>query len=543
MDDVAFDDGNLNAGWTLLLQLSGGTPSDLVAVTGQLTFAPGETTKTILVPINTDVTDEGNETATVVLSSPVNAVLGDSVGLVTIVDDDGASIGSGILSPSPGATLSSSAAFTWTPGQNVYQTWLDVGTTPGGSNIYAASQGLGTSRTVTGIPSGGVPVYVRLWSQLPFGWVQADYEYVGGTSVPAGMLTPVGGSQFTSTSVTFTWTSGSGVSQIWLDVGSSVGGSQYYGATQGTGTSRTVTGLPTNGSPVYVRLWSLRAGSWSFTDYSYVSQLVAPAQMILPVAGATLPGATTTFRWTPGSSLTHIWLDIGTSPGGTNLYSQSQGTGVSRTVSGLPADGSPIYVRLWSLAGGSWMSSDYQFRASDPAIANMTGPAINSTFTSATVSFAWTNPGVSQIWLDVGTTPGGSQIYAATQGSGTSRTLFIPGNGAAVFARLWSLSGGTWKYIDYNFTAATLVPAGLTAPSGSTVSSPSQTFQWTPGSSVVNVYLEVGTTVGGSQIYGASQGSATSRTVNGIPSGTTIYVRLWSFLDGAWAFTDYSFTS
>jgi hypothetical protein len=105
------------------------------------------------------------------------------------------------------------------------------------------------------------------------------------------------------------------------------------------------------------------------------------------------------------------------------------------------------------------------------------------------------------------------------------------------------LSGGSWKFIDYTFTAATLVPAGLTAPSAGTILSPSQTFQWTPGSRVVNVYLEVGTTVGGSQIYAGSQGLGTSRTVNSIPSGRNIYVRLWSLLDGVWVYTDYAFTS
>ena len=52
-----------------------------------LTFAPGETTKTISVTVNADTTPEPNETFFVTLSNPVNAVLARARAKVTIVDD------------------------------------------------------------------------------------------------------------------------------------------------------------------------------------------------------------------------------------------------------------------------------------------------------------------------------------------------------------------------------------------------------------------------------------------------------------------------
>ena len=61
--------------------------SDYTAVSGTLTFAPGETTKTITVPILNDAVYEGPETFTVNLSSPTNAVVSDASGLGTIKDD------------------------------------------------------------------------------------------------------------------------------------------------------------------------------------------------------------------------------------------------------------------------------------------------------------------------------------------------------------------------------------------------------------------------------------------------------------------------
>ena len=53
-----------------------------------MTFAPGETSKTLAVLINDDAHIEGDETFQVVLSKPTGASLGEaSVSTVTIVDD------------------------------------------------------------------------------------------------------------------------------------------------------------------------------------------------------------------------------------------------------------------------------------------------------------------------------------------------------------------------------------------------------------------------------------------------------------------------
>jgi hypothetical protein len=62
--------------------------SDYTATSGTLTFAPGETEKTISVAVTGDVTAESNETFTVTLSSPSNATLGTGEGTGTITNDD-----------------------------------------------------------------------------------------------------------------------------------------------------------------------------------------------------------------------------------------------------------------------------------------------------------------------------------------------------------------------------------------------------------------------------------------------------------------------
>jgi hypothetical protein len=74
--DYATADGSATAG------------GDYQAANGTLTFAPGETSKTISVLVNGDRVAESNETFYVRLSNPTNATIAGSLGVGTIVDDE-----------------------------------------------------------------------------------------------------------------------------------------------------------------------------------------------------------------------------------------------------------------------------------------------------------------------------------------------------------------------------------------------------------------------------------------------------------------------
>ena len=65
-------------------------PGDYTAKSGTLTFAAGQTTKTLLVTTNEDALDEANETLRLQLSNPnpVAATIVDRSGVATILDDD-----------------------------------------------------------------------------------------------------------------------------------------------------------------------------------------------------------------------------------------------------------------------------------------------------------------------------------------------------------------------------------------------------------------------------------------------------------------------
>ena len=65
-------------------------PADYGVSAGVLTFAPGETTKHVLVTVVNEPVKELDENFTVKLSSANNAEIADDTGLGTIQNDDGA---------------------------------------------------------------------------------------------------------------------------------------------------------------------------------------------------------------------------------------------------------------------------------------------------------------------------------------------------------------------------------------------------------------------------------------------------------------------
>jgi hypothetical protein len=74
--------------WYGTAGVSANPGTDFVGVGGMLTFAPGQTSKTITVQVKGDRIVEPNETFVVNLSSVTNATLADGQGVGTILDDE-----------------------------------------------------------------------------------------------------------------------------------------------------------------------------------------------------------------------------------------------------------------------------------------------------------------------------------------------------------------------------------------------------------------------------------------------------------------------
>jgi hypothetical protein len=373
----------------------------------------------------------------------------------------------GIYSPTSGATLTgSSATFQWYGYTGATAYWLDMGAEQGGHE-YSSSGSLSTttfSQTVNSLPVNGSAVWAR-WYYLTGGnWQSIDYSYTafGGSSNRGAITSPVPNSTLSGSSVTFSWTAGAGATAYWVDAGSAAGGHQYYSSGNlGPALTTTVNGLPTNGSTVYVTLYSLVSGVWLSNAYTYTAYSLAAAGgvMTTPAPGAALTSGTVTFDWTAGSGATSYWIDVGSTTGAHNYYSSgSLGNVLTTTISGLPTDGSTIYVTLYSLIGGTWTGNTYPYTALNATggLAVMQTPPPNTILSGNASTFTWSSDAnATGYWVDIGSTAGGHDYYSSGNlgASLTTTVSSLPANSTTIYVTLYSLVGGQWLNNAYTYTS------------------------------------------------------------------------------------------
>ena len=365
-----------------------------------------------------------------------------------------------IISPTPGTTLyTNTATFTWGVGTGVTQYKLDLGTTgPESSDIYAGSPTTSTSVTVTDIPLNGGTVYATLYSYVGGTWVPIQVTYT--TPLAPVLTTPAPGSHLSSSTVTFQWSPGGGVTGYEIAVGTNWPGSNdIYGSSVLQSTSATVSGLPTNGVTVYVMLRYQINGAWYASFYTYTAEgTTAPPAMTSPAPGSHLTSSTPTFQWSPGSGVTAYEIAVGTKwPGSNDIYGSSVLQSTSATVSGLPTNGVTVYVTLRYQIEGVWSDLFYTYTAEGTtAPPAMISPAPGSQLSGSNVTFQWTpGSGVTGYALSVGTYgPDGCNIYSSPLLTTTSGTVpGIPTNGKPVYVTLWYQIDGVWKTLGYTYTA------------------------------------------------------------------------------------------
>jgi hypothetical protein len=180
------------------------------------------------------------------------------------------------------------------------------------------------------------------------------------------------------------------------------------------------------------------------------------------------------------------------------------------------------------------------------AAAVVSSPAPGSTFTGHVGTFMWsagTNATAYQLYI--GARLGGGGYFKGST-TGTSLTVSkLPVDGTTVYVRLvTTFSDGTSQHRDYTYTAALAAAMSSPAP-GTTLSGHSVTFNWTSGTSGASYQLYVGKSLGGGGYFKFSSTTATSATVNDLPTnGSTVYVRLITYFpDGTSQHYDYTYTA
>jgi len=461
-----------------------------------------------------------------------------------------------MTSPTPGSTLSgSSATFQWTPGSGAVAFKLLVGTTGvGASDVYAGKSTTATSVGPLTVPTTGANLYVQLQYLLNGTWTKINYTYTqAGTLQAPSMTSPTPGTTLSGSSVTFQWNPGSGAIAFMLYVGTTGYGSHnVYKSGETTGTSVSVTNVPTTGANLYVQFYYYLNSAWQTIDYLYTQAgTLTPPSMISPAPGSLLSASTATFQWSPGSGNQAFRLDVGTTGvGAYDVYAGSTTTATSVGPLTIPTTGADLYVQLYYQVNGKWNSIAYVYtQAGTLQVPSMTSPAPGTTLSGSSVTFQW-NPGSGAVAfkLLVGTTgAGASDVYAGKSTTATSvGPITVPTTGADLYVQLQYLLNGTWTKINYTYTqAGTLQAPSMTSPTpGSTLSGSSVTFQWNPGSGAVAFMLYVGTTGYGSHnVYNSGETTGTSVSVTNVPTtGANLYVQFYYYLNSAWQTIDYLYT-
>ena len=279
---------------------------------------------------------------------------------------------------------------------------------------------------------------------------------IAAAGAPAVMISPVNGTTFTGTSQTFVW-SNIGATSYQLHIGTTGVGSAnigYFPNPASTATSVTVNGLPSNGSTIYVRLYSLISGAWKYNDYQYTAY--NNMATMLPSVPATFTGTSQLFSWT-NTGATAYQIHVGTTGAGSyniGFFPNPASTATSVTVNGLPSNGSTVYVRLYTLISGAWKYNDYQYTAFNSKATML--PSVPATISGGSQLFEWTNTGATSYQLHIGTGGAGTANIGYFPNPATNATSVnvtgLPTAGS-IYVRLYSLVSGSWKYNDYVYAA------------------------------------------------------------------------------------------
>ncbi len=220
----------------------------------------------------------------------------------------------------------------------------------------------------------------------------------------------------------------------------------------------------------YGQAWALNQnaqGDVSASLGNVISQDMAAMQS--PAPGSALLGSAVAFTWSAGYGAQSYWLDVGTWPGGTNIFSQNIGLSTSQIVTGLPTNGSTVYVRLWTSLSGVWRFHDYTYTAYTQPVAIMvvTSPpglslTVDAQPCTSPCSFQWT--------------PGTNHTLSTTQvqsGGGSTRYSFSNWSDGGALTHTITVPSSAFTYVAYFITqyylTTTVNPANggsITPPSG-----------------------------------------------------------------------------
>jgi hypothetical protein len=453
--------------------------------------------------------------------------------------------------PVNGSTnVDTSKPFTWTPVPTAEAYYLYLGTAKGAKDVLDSGA---MSASTTSYPAPALPVgqtlWARLWTEVNGSWTYSQDISFQVSKSASRFGYPKQGMIAVDTRKPFTWSTAPDAQAYYLRIGTSPGATDLVDSGTTTKTSWSVPAMPI-GQTLYARIYTEIEGSW--TTYTEVSFTVAYSAVTLsnPIPGQNSPNQDVTrpFSWTAlaGASGYAVW--IGTAPGGKDIAESgelpsTQSTYLPRM---LPAGGQ-VWIRLWTLASGTWLHSDDV--AFTPA-ARIIQPVQRSLAIDPSKAFTWTPGAVINgrsptYELTIGTHAGGSDLYDSRTISATSVALppaTLPA-GSELYARvIVKLGDGSQRRADAVFavSGSNIRPSELNwGTAGSQEVDTSQPFAWIASDLAQAYRLEVSD--GSSTVVDSGPIHVPEYFAENLQPGSYA-ARLGTELGGSWQWTTSSFT-
>jgi hypothetical protein len=494
--------------------------SDYIATSGTLTFAPGESSKTITVSVTGDATPEPSETFTVALSAPTNAVITTGTGTGTIQNDDAPSVAS--FSPASG-----SAGTVVTINGTGF-----TGTTAVTFNGVSASFTVASDTQLTAtVPAGATtgPIVVTAFAASGSSASSFTVNVCSSTATvtASGPTTFCSGGSVTlsaNTGTSYLWSTGATSQSITVSTSGSYSVTVTSGSCSATSAPVTVTVNPSptvaisgpaascqSGSPITLTasgsniaglLWSTGATTSSITvsptattTYSVTatsasgctasaSQRVvvgSTAPIAISAPSSVQPGSSSNAASVAGGAPTDVYswtITNGTITGGQGTTSITFSAGSSGAVG--------LAVSSVSGACSSTASATVPIIACSTTPPSLTAPADGATDFASPVTFSWTSvPTATSYELYVSPDGGAESLLATT--TATTVTVSVPSGVVRwyVIARQSDTCNTLLKSGVRGFTVKPAIncPTGAPTPvspvPGARVFSP-VTFRWSP---------------------------------------------------------------
>ncbi|UOE37132.1 Ig-like domain-containing protein [Chryseobacterium oryzae] len=366
--------------------------------------------------------------------------------------------------------------------------------------------------------SGYMDLYVNLSGNSGDRLLTFNYLNTSGTDILQVQLSTDGGNTFTN-------------------IGSSIG-------VQDTWATKDFV-LPSVSSTAILRFLATgdNGGSDIYVDNVNISINTTPpacTTITAPLNNATGVALAPTISWTSSVGTTSYKINLGTTPGGTDiLNSFDVGNVITYTI---PSTTPLLYGKLYYVKvlpsnsyGTAIGCTEFSFTTKNLNCPSVSAPSSSATNVSLTPTFTWTAvTDATGYKLTIGTTPGGNNILNAFD-LGNVTTYTLPTSLTIGTKYYYTLNA----YNSYN-SSLSCTERSFTTAGCATVSAPASaatgvsltpTFTWAAVTGVTGYKLNIGTTSGGTDVLNAFDvGNVTTYTLpNSLALGTKYYYTLNSY--------------